>query len=351
MAIWNFAIIGCGNVAHFHAQAIQAMPNANLLAVYGRNPTKVAQFAAKYTCDSYDDLEKLLQHSELQIVTITTPSGAHLEPCRQAAQAGKHIICEKPVEVTTDRIKNIITVCQENNVLFSGIFNRRFFPTVAYLKQAVEKNRFGRISLCEAQIKWYRTQAYYDSGEWRGTKALDGGGALMNQGIHTIDLLLYVMGPVKRLTASTACLTHQGIEVEDTAVAILEFQNGARGVIQGSTSCWSSTGHPAEVHICGDQGSVFMTDDHFRVWDFMEAHPDDELVKREHMSSQKGAMGANDPTAMDYEGHQLNFENVIAALEGQAELLVTGEESMKAVKLIEAIYESAADDGRWIEFA
>ena len=350
MAIWNFAIIGCGNVAHFHAQAIQAMPNAKLLAVYGRDQAKAKQFAAKYNCDAYHDLEQMTQLPELQIVTITTPSGAHLEPCRVAAQAGKHIICEKPVEVTTDRIKNIITVCQENNVLFSGIFNRRFFPTVAYLKQAVEKNRFGRISLCEAQIKWFRTQAYYDSGEWRGTKALDGGGALMNQGIHTIDLLLYVMGPVKRLTASTACLTHQSIEVEDTAVAILEFQNGARGVIQGSTSCWSSTGHPAEVHICGDQGSVFMTDDHFRVWDFMEAHPDDELVKREHMSSQKGAMGANDPTAMDYEGHQLNFENVIAALEGQAELLVTGEESMKAVNLIQAIYESAADHGRWIEF-
>lgn len=351
MAIWNFAIIGCGNVAHFHAQAIQAMPNAKLLAVYGRNQVKATQFAEKYNCDSYHNLDKLLQISELQIVTITTPSGAHHEPCRLAAQAGKHIICEKPVEVKTTRINEMITICQEHNVLLSGIFNRRFFPTVAYLKRAVDKNRFGRISLCEAQIKWFRTQAYYDSGEWRGTKALDGGGALMNQGIHTIDLLLYVMGPVKRLTASTACLTHQGIEVEDTAVAILEFVNGARGVIQGSTSCWSSTGHPAEVHICGDQGSVFMTDDHFRVWDFKETHPDDSLVQQKHMSSQKSAMGANDPTAMDYEGHQLNFENVIDALEGRAELLVTGKESGKAVRIIEAIYESAEDNGRWIEFA
>lgn len=351
MAIWNFAIIGCGNVAHFHAQAIQAIPNAKLLAVYGRNQAKAKQFASNYNCEPYHDLNTLLKQSDLQIVTITTPSGAHLEPCRLAAQAGKHIICEKPLEVTTDRIQEMIEICLQHKVLLSGIFNRRFFPTVAVLKRAVDNNRFGQISLCEAQIKWYRTQAYYDSGAWRGTKALDGGGALMNQGIHTIDLLLYVMGPVRRLTASTACLTHQGIEVEDTAVAILEFENGARGVIQGSTSCWSSTGHPAEVHICGDQGSVFMTDDHFRVWDFMVPHPDDQLVQQQHMSSQKGAMGANDPTAMDYEGHQSNFENVIDALEGKTELLVTGAESMKAVRIIQAIYESAEEDGRWVEFA
>lgn len=349
MKIWNFAIIGCGSVAHFHAQAIQAMPNAKLIAVYGRNKSKAEHFGSHYNCESYHDLEKLLQKPELQIVTITTPSGAHLQPCLQSALAGKHIICEKPVEVTVDRIQEIIKTCKEQNVLLSGIFNRRFFPTVNYLKQAVDNNRFGRITLCEAQIKWFRTQAYYDSGEWRGTKALDGGGALMNQGIHTIDLLLHVMGPVHRLSASTACLTHDGIEVEDTAVSILEFQNGARGVIQGSTSCWSSTGHPAEVHICGDQGSVFMTDDYFRIWDFKDSHPDDALVLSQHMTAGQKAMGANDPTAMDYEGHKLNFENVIDALEGRTELHVTGEESMKAVKVIQAIYQSSDNKGAWIE--
>lgn len=351
MLNWNFAIIGCGNVAHFHAQAIKAMPNANLLAVYGRDKLKAEKFGTKYSCDAYHDLDKLLQKPELQIVTITTPSGAHLEPCQQSAKAGKHIICEKPLEVNVERIKEMIQTCQDHEVLLSGIFNRRFFPTVTYLKRAVEENRFGKISLCEAQIKWFRTQAYYDSGAWRGTKALDGGGALMNQGIHTIDLLLYVMGPVHRLSASTACLTHKGIEVEDTAVSILEFKNGARGVIQGSTSCWSSNGHPAEVHICGDQGSAFMTDDHFRVWDFKESHPDDKIVISQHMSPGTKAMGANDPTAMDYEGHKLNFENVIDALEGRTELRVTGEESMKAVKVIQAIYQSADNNGKWIEFS
>lgn len=344
----RFGIIGCGSIANVHADAINDIENAQLVAVYGRNQEKASQFAKKYNIDAYSDLEQMLKRDDLDSVAITTPSGYHLEPTVAAAKYGKHVIVEKPLEVTGVRVQKMMDICHEKGVTLSGIYNRRFNPAVRKLKAAIDKGRFGTLSMCDAQIKWYRDQAYYDSGAWRGTKNLDGGGALMNQGIHTIDQLLYFMGDAKRLSASTACLTHENIEVEDSAVVILEFMNGARGVIQASTSCWSSDGHPAEIHICGDRGSVFLTDESYRVWDFMDADPmDDEIEFLMASNGQKG-LGANDPTAINHLGHIKNFKNFIGALEGSEELEVTGLESLRAVALLDAIYESAANDGVWV---
>ncbi len=349
MKIWNFAIIGSGMIAEFHARALNVIYNARLVAVYGRNEEKAKAFGKKNDCDAYHNLADMLQRDDIDLVTIATPSGAHLEPTLAAARAGKHIICEKPLEINVDRIQQMIKVCEEERVMLSGIFNRRFNPAVQALKKAVRKGRFGTMALCEAQIKWYRNQDYYDSGAWRGTKALDGGGALMNQSIHTIDLLLYFCGDVKRVSASTACLTHKNIEVEDTAVAILEMENGARGVIQGSTSCWSASGHPAEIHICGDRGSVFMADESFRVWDFMNPEEDDEVVKEHMMTGYSPGLGANDPKAINTAGHEKNFADVIHALETGSQPMVTGKEAMRSVKLINAIYASAKENGKWVE--
>ncbi|MEO0415106.1 MAG: Gfo/Idh/MocA family oxidoreductase, partial [Verrucomicrobiota bacterium] len=287
---------------------------------------------------------------ELEIVTIATPSGAHLEPAIAAAQAKKHVVCEKPLEVTPERIDQMIAVCDENGVTLSGIFNRRFHPAMDAFKKAVDDDRFGQLTLCDAYVKWYRDQAYYDSGAWRGTWALDGGGALMNQSIHTIDALIYLAGDVKAVSASMACLTHEGIEVEDTAVAILEFKNGARGVIQGSTSCWSSTGHPAEVQLSGDKGSVFLADEQFRVWDFAESDSADESVLATLMQGSEAAgIGANDPKAINFTGHQRNFEDVVSAIQSGRPPRVDGHEARRAVALICAIYESARNNGQRIE--
>lgn len=345
----TFGIIGGGSIAGFHAQAIQAMNDGQLGAAYIRNPEQAKAFAERFGCKVYPTLEGLLADESIDIVTVTTPSGAHLEPTLAAARAGKHVICEKPLEVTPARVEEMIRVCKEAGVVLAGIFNRRFNPAVTALRDAVQAGRFGTLTLCDAYVKWYRTQAYYDSGAWRGTWALDGGGALMNQGIHTIDLLLYVAGNVKRLSASTACLIHEGIEVEDTAVVILEFESGARGVIQGSTACWSSTGHPAEVHICGSKGSVFLSDEAFRVWDFQEPAPEDATIRATLMQGAAAGQGANDPTAINFLGHQRNFEDVVAAIEQGRAPLVTGEEALRPVQLIDAIYRSAREKGAWVE--
>lgn len=345
----TFGIIGGGMIANFHAQAIEAMDGGQLGAIYARDPEKAAALSKKYNCRGYHDLDAFLADDAIDIVTIATPSGAHLEPALAAAKKGKHIICEKPLEVTPDRIQQMIDICIENNVLLAGIFNRRFNPAVQHLKKAVDEGRFGKLTLCDAYVKWYRTQEYYDSGAWRGTWALDGGGALMNQSIHTIDQLIYLAGDIKRLSASMDCLIHEGIEVEDTAVAILEFQNGARGVIEGATSCWSSKGHPAEVHLCGSEGSVFLADESFKVWDFKSSAPQDDFVKHHLMEGAAIGLGANDPSAINFEGHRLNFEDVVQAIEEDRSPLVTGEEALKAVKVIHAIYESAKQNGVWID--
>jgi predicted dehydrogenase len=342
----KFGIIGAGMIANFHAKAIAAMEGGELHSFYGRRQEAVDELVAENGGRGYTDLEEFLADPELDIVTIATPSGAHLEPAVAAAKAGKHVVCEKPLEITPERIDLMIAACDEAGVTLSGIFNRRFHPAMDAFKKAVDDGRFGTLTMCDAYVKWYRDQAYYDSGAWRGTWALDGGGALMNQSIHLIDQLIYLAGDVASVSASMACLAHEGIEVEDTAVAILEFKNGARGVIQGSTACWSSTGHPAEVNLCGDQGSVFLADEKFRVWDFAEEAPEDAEVRANLMqgSDAKG-LGANDPKAINFLGHQLNFEDVVTAIREGRSPSVDGNEARRAVALICAIYESAKNDG------
>ncbi len=346
----KFGIIGAGMIANFHAKAIEAMADGELHSVFGRNQEKAEALAAELGCKAYWDLDEFLNDPELEIVTIATPSGAHLEPALAAAKAGKHIICEKPLEVTPERIDKMIAACEKAGVTLSGIFNRRFHPAMEVFKKAVDEGRFGKLTMCDAYTKWYRDQAYYDSGAWRGTWELDGGGALMNQSIHLIDQLIYLAGDVKSVTASMACLAHDGIEVEDTAVAALEFKNGARGVIQGSTACWSSTGHPAEVDICGDQGSVFLADEQFRAWDFAEAKPEDEEIRKTMMQGAEAeGLGANDPSKINFTGHQRNFEDVVSAIKEGREPSVGGAEARRAVALICAIYESAMHDGKKVE--
>ena len=347
----KFGIIGAGMIAQFHAKAIAAMDGGELHSFYGRRQEAVDELTGEHGGKGFTDLDEFLADPELDIVTIATPSGAHLEPALAAAAAKKHVVCEKPLEVTTERIDQMIEACRENGVTLSGIFNRRFIPAIEQLKKAVDEGRFGQLTMCDAYVKWYRDQAYYDSGEWRGTWKLDGGGALMNQAIHTLDQLIYTAGDVAAVSATAGCLIHEAIEVEDNLAAILEFKSGARGVIEASTACWSSTGHPAEVHICGEKGSVFLVDEKFRVWDFAESKAVDDEIRGALMLESEGetGLGANDPKAIHFAGHQRNFEDVVEAIETGRSPKVDGKEARRAVALIEAIYASARNGGNRVE--
>jgi UDP-N-acetyl-2-amino-2-deoxyglucuronate dehydrogenase len=346
----KFGIIGTGSISHIHAKAITAIPGCSLHSVFNHRLESATKLAAEFAVKAHSDLAAFLADPELAIVTIATPSGAHFEPAMAALKAGKHVICEKPLEITTARIDELTEAAAASGKTLAAILNRRFNPAMAAFKQACAQHRFGKLTSASCYIKWFRDQAYYDSAGWRGTRALDGGGALMNQGIHAIDALLYLAGPVRSVQANTACLAHERIEVEDTAVAILEFANGARGVIEGSTCNWSRSGHPARIQLCGSEGSVFLADESFELWDFKHTLPEDAGIHAKLMRGSESGLGANDPKAIHFLQHQRNFEEVIHAIREGREPSTSATEARKSVALIQAIYASAANGGEKIRF-
>ncbi|MBL6923262.1 MAG: Gfo/Idh/MocA family oxidoreductase [Akkermansiaceae bacterium] len=344
----KFGIIGAGMIGHFHAKAITAMTGGTLHSVFDLRQEAAEKLASEYGGTAYSDMAEFLADEELEIVTVGTPSGAHLEPSLAALNAGKHVICEKPLEITLERIDQLTAAAAANGKTIAAVLNRRFHPGMDAFKKASDEGRFGTLTNASAYVKWYRDQAYYDSAGWRGTWALDGGGALMNQSIHTVDSLLYLAGPVKSVQANTACLAHERIEVEDIVVAIVEFESGARGVIECSTCTWSKDGHPARVQLSGTEGSVFLADEAFEIWDFMEEKPEDAEIQATLMKGQEAGLGANDPSAINFYQHQRNFEEVVNAIAEGREPSTSASEARKPVALITAIYESAQNDGKKI---
>ncbi len=344
----KFGIIGTGMIGGFHAKAISAMSGGELGGVADKVMERSEAFAEKYGTKAYESVEAMVADPQIDVVTIGTPSGAHYDPAMLAIHAGKHVIIEKPLEITTERIDAMMAAAAEKKVTLAAVLNRRFHPGMDAFKAAADAGRFGRLTSASAYVKWYRDQAYYDSAGWRGTWALDGGGALMNQSIHTIDALLYLAGPVKTVQANTACLAHTDIEVEDIAVAILEFENGARGVIEGSTCTWSKAGHPARVQLAGTEGSVFLADEAFEIWDFMKEDEKDAEIRAQFMKGADAGLGANDPSAINFYQHQRNFEEVVQAIQAGRVPSTSAVEARKSVALIEAVYRSAKNGGEKI---
>lgn len=341
---FGFGIIGTGTIAGVHAKAISEIENASLVAVYDIVEEKAARFASEYGAESYSSLEAFFSDERVDIVTITTPSGAHLEPALKAIEHRKNVIIEKPMEVTAERIDLLIAKAKEYGVILSGVFQSRFHEAPLLIKKAIEGGRFGRISLIDAQIKWYRSQEYYDSVPWRGTWKLDGGGALMNQGIHAIDLLCWFGGKVKNVSARTQTLGHTNIEVEDTASAVLEFENGALGVIEGTTCCYP--GFLKRIEIAGTDGSAVLEEESLKCWSFKEETEEDERIREKFLNYTLTGGGASDPKAIGWHGHRKVFENVIDALKNGTTPSITGEEARKSVALIEAVYKSSREQRR-----
>ena len=236
----------------------------------------------------------MLADPRIQIVTIGTPSGSHLEPAVAAAKAGKHVIVEKPLEITLKRCDAIIAACKKSGVKLSTILPSRFHDGNRELKRAIDAGRFGQLTLGDAYVKWFRTQAYYDSGAWRGTWELDGGGALMNQAIHSVDLLTWLMGPVAEVQAQTATLAHERIAVEDTAVATLRFANGALGVIEASTAAFP--GYLKRIEINGSEGSAVLEEEDLKHWDFAKSLKRDEAIREQMLKHRSTGGGAADPS-------------------------------------------------------
>lgn len=337
----GFAIVGCGMIARFHVRALAEVPGTRVAALVSRSPESAARLAAETglpPCPVFGSVEEAVAAPGVDAVVITTPSGAHLEPAVAAARAGKHVVVEKPLEITPERCDRIISACDAGGVKLCTIFPSRFADSSRALKSAVEAGKFGRLTLGETTCKWWRSQAYYDDGGWKGTQALDGGGALMNQAIHSVDLLLWMMGDAAQVCGFTATLAHERIEVEDTAVAAVRFANGALGVIQATTSV--HPGYPKTIAVHGDRGSAVIEQEDVLRWDFTPPAPEDDEVKRRFAAKVGASGGAADPKAISHEGHRRQLADFVAAISEDRAPAVDGREGRKAVALICAVYES-----------
>jgi UDP-N-acetyl-2-amino-2-deoxyglucuronate dehydrogenase len=341
MAQVRYGIIGCGNIGPIHAQAIQHVRGAKLAAVSDIVEATAKKLADQYGADVYTDYRKMLARDDLDAVCICVPSGLRMGIAKDCAAAGKHILSEKPLEVTTRRVDAIISAADKAGVLLGCIFQSRFADDSLLVRKAIEQGRFGKFVFGDAYVKWWRSEEYYASGAWRGTKKLDGGGALMNQSIHYIDLLLWFMGPVKRVRAQTGRILHKGMETEDTASALLEFENGAQGVIEGSTAIWP--GHPARMELHGTDGSVVMEDGKLKVWTFRKRKPIDKKIEADMDRESELGSGSDDPlSALKIEGHRRQIADFTRAIQKGCRPTVEGREGRRAVQLIEAIYKSAS---------
>ncbi len=334
-----FGIIGVGVIARTHAMAINKIENAELVACLDIDEDRAKSFGAEFLCVAYTNLKEFLAHDGLEIINICTPSGLHLDFAVSAAEAGKHLIIEKPLEITVERCNKIIKAAEDNAVLLSGIFPSRFHSAAQIVKKAVDSGRLGKIVLAGAYVKWFRTQEYYDASGWRGTWEFDGGGALMNQSIHAVDLLQWFMGPVSIISSQIESIAHERIEVEDTAVAALRFENGALGVIEGSTGAFP--GFLKRIEISGSEGSIVLEEESITVWSFKESIAEDDEIIKNYSNINKSGGGTSDPTAIGFHGHQLQIENMICAIEHGEPLLIDGYEARKAVEIIEMIYKSS----------
>ncbi|AJY75159.1 Gfo/Idh/MocA family protein [Paenibacillus beijingensis] len=319
----KFAIVGCGVIAEIHAGAIHDIEEAELVAVCETDPVKGRQFADKHGGKLYGRLEEMLQDNEIEVVCICTPSGLHAEQTILAARAGKHVLVEKPMAILLDDAHLMIREYREHKVLLGTIFPRRMSPAAQFLKKWIADGGLGKLSLCDAYVKIFRSQQYYDSAGWRGTWAFDGGGAMMNQGIHTVDLLQWLVGPVKTIYGRANTLLRQ-IEVEDTAVSLLGFHNGAMGVLEITTTAFPDFGQRVEIH--GERGSVIYKEDSI------------ELLK---VDGEEVQIPAFEPFNVIPDGHRIQIRDMALAVQENREPIVPGEEGIHALEIILGTYESS----------
>lgn len=319
--VLNFALIGCGSISEYHIKAINEIESARIVAVSDVYEPNMVKVSKELGVKGYLDYKEMLKRDDVDVVSVLTSSGTHAEIGIDAANRGKHVIVEKPMDVTLSKAQALIDACKNNNVKLTCIFQNRFNSPIIELKKAVDSGRLGKINSCCCHTKWYRDQNYYDCVDWRGTWELDGGGALMNQSIHYIDLMQYIMGSVDEVFGYTGTLAHENIEVEDVAAAVVKFKSQALGIIEGTTSAYP--GFSTKLCVHGSDGSVIIEDNCIKSWKLKD--------------------GSNFDESLNYKvenAHKVQIEDFVNSIKEDREPLVTGEEGLKALKIILAIYKS-----------
>lgn len=353
----RFGIVGCGAIYRTHADALNQIEGARLSAVYDLQPERAKLAAETYGVHCTNSLNDLFDHADA--IIVCTPSGLHSEIGIQAAKAGKHVIVEKPIDTTLAKAQSLVDAAKQAGVKLATISQHRFSRAVQRTREAAQGGELGDLLAGDAYIKWYRTQAYYDSGDWRGTWGLDGGGCLINQGVHMIDMIQWIMGGVKSVQAQVRTSAHN-IEVEDIAQALVEYRNGAIGLIYGSTSFYPGLAERLEVH--GKHGTVILEGDRVKMWKADPVAAAEGLygggvmmqpTPSQHTADQNEANLiqeiADDPTCKWGEQHRLQLEDFTRAIQEDREPFITGEASLEPLKIIMAIYQSAREGGRRVE--
>jgi predicted dehydrogenase len=329
----RIGLIGAGNISDTHAAAASALDDVRIVAVCGRTREKAERLAARYGAAAYDDLDRFLCHTPMEAVVIGSPSGLHAEQGIAAAQRGLHVLVEKPIDISTARADRLIAEADRAGVTLGVIFQDRMKPDVRRMKTIVDAGRLGTPILASARVRWHRPPEYYAASQWRGTQALDGGGALMNQAVHTVDLLLWLFGPVRRVFGKTATRLHT-IDVEDTAVAVLEFASGAIGTIEAATSAYP--GYPRRLELTGSEGTVMLDGDRLTAIDLRRPEAGD-LVSEAGVAS----VAATSPVVSDVAPHRAVLEDFIAAITRGGPPCCDGPQGRASVAVIEGIYRAS----------
>ena len=329
----HIGIIGGGNISDTHARAAREIDGVKVAAVFGENRERAARLAQVYEANPFEDFAAFLDHQPLQVVLIGSPSGLHAEQGIAAARCGLHVLVEKPIDITTERADALIAACERANVKLGVFFQDRVAPGIRQLKELVDAGKIGKPILVSGRVKWFRPPEYYGASRWRGTWALDGGGALMNQGVHTVDLLLWLMGDVRRVSARTITALHE-IEVEDTVVATLEFASGAVGTLEVATSVYP--GYRRRVELTGSEGTIILEQDRIVAADLRTP-----LAERFEPIAETINSASTSPVVSDVSGHRRILEDFLRAIKTDTTPVCDGREGRRSVELVQAIYESS----------
>jgi predicted dehydrogenase len=341
--MYSIGILGAGGISETHARAAAAIPGVRVAAVCGHNVDKVRALADRYDAVSFgDDLSAFAAHP-MDIVAIGSPSGLHAEQGELLAAAGHHLLIEKPLDVTLAKADRLIAEAERTGVQIAVCFQDRSNPQLARVKTWLDEGRVGRPFLVSARVKWYRPAEYYGQSRWRGTPKFDGGGALINQGIHTVDLLLWWLGDIVRVSARAVTALHH-IEVEDTIVCWLEFANGAIGTLEATTAAYP--GYPRRVELTGTAGTIAIEHDRIVSCGLRETPPD--WMPEDAGQGDTNASAAS-PIVSDARGHQRILEDLLDALRDKRPPRVDGREGRKSVAVVEAIYASARQGGQPVD--
>lgn len=337
----GFGIIGCGMISELHINGIEELKNkAELIGITDTVRAYAERVSERHGgLRIFDTVDEMLACKDVHAVCICTPSGYHAEAIIKASNSGKNVIVEKPVAITEEQLDDVVEVCAKNHTVVAVISQLRFAKDIRKVKQMIDSSELGKIVCADMYMKYYRSQEYYDSGAWRGTKKTDGGGALMNQGIHGVDLLQYLVGDIKSVYAYSATLARR-IEVEDTLCAAIEFKSGALGVIQATTSGYP--GYPRRIEINGNKGSITLEETAITKMDIENSSFEDLPIRQTVFSGSSSAMNISG----DY--HTLQINDFIDAVKEKRKPFVDLNEGRKAVDAILAIYRSA-EEGRKIE--